>query len=85
MASSHRVAVPQAAHDALDAGEACTLASVATSEPLRSAQAVRTGRTIIVTAEITATYIYQVHDADDQITESIDGSTNGLRKGGLAG
>lgn len=63
---SGRIPVALAARSALQTGEACRLLSAASSEPLEDAQAARVGDTIVVTAVVTATYVYQVYtDSED--------------------
>lgn len=72
--TAHVIAVVQAAHDALETGESCRLLSAASSEPRRDAQATRVGDTVIVTAEVTVTYVYQVYreprEGDDGSVDS---------------
>jgi hypothetical protein len=76
MTTTRPLPVAQAAWGQLAGWEACTLLSAASSEPLRDAQAVRVGDTIIVTADITATYVYQVHpDNEGDADGGVDSGT----------
>ena len=64
-----RYSVPQAAHSELYAGERCNLTDVRSSEPHRDAQAIRIGNTIVVTADVTVTYVYQAYEDDNETDE----------------